>query len=65
MKVFNLEAAIYDEDDVDREPLRIRIWADHCKVEQGPTHRTLFLTADNKVVAEIRGRTSQVDVQET
>ena len=38
MKVFHMEAALCDEDDVKGKPLKISIWADHCKIEQGSNY---------------------------
>ena len=65
MKIFHLEADMPYEHDTDSEPLRISIWADCCKIEQGLEHRMLFLTENSRVVAEIQGQASLVTVEET
>ena len=55
MKVFEVEEVLDDDELETRRPLRIKVWADCCKIETVPNvNRSRFL-ADNQVVAEIDG----------
>ena len=56
MKVFHMEADMSESDEENRAPLKISIWANRCKIEQGLRHRALFLMEDDSVVAEIQGK---------
>lgn len=55
---YRVEEILSDEALKHITPPAIWIWADKCKQEQGSTNRTLFMTNDCRMVAELCGRFS-------